>query len=455
MKPASISARLLVSLALLFALTVFLATALAVHSTHHRIDADYDSQLIAESHTILMFVHEDLEENGQLDNYKLDSAVLSFLPEEERALHEYVRWRGLRIWKNGKLAAQSEGAKDLGFPMAPTGFSEAMHGQDKWRIYAISMPTAGIVVETMENLSNRDRLISDIIEEMTEPAIALLPVLGILLYVAVWFGLRGVRRMAHQLARRAPDDMAPLKGDLPTELRPLQKSLNSLLSRLENSITREREFIDNAAHELRTPLAAMRLQGQLIDHAKTDAERADAAKSLIETIDRTSTLFNQLLTLSRIQHQKLEAQSLALANIVREVVSERALLAAEKDIDISLEGPEDAAANAQPDMLKILLGVLIDNAIRYTPAAGRIAITVDNGKIDIRDNGPGIPESEREKVFERFYRARRDQQGSGLGLAIAKQVCDFLKADIALGQGLDGAGLGVSLVFKDEHAHRA
>jgi len=447
MKP-SLYRRLLASLSLLFVVSIAAAIGLTVHSARTTIDNDYDTRLITGSHMVMMFVHDELVETGTLDNSDLDPSALSFNTGEAAALRDFGRWRAVRIWKDGKIVAQSDAAQGFTFGAAPEGFSNATQGKTQWRIYAVNLPSEDIIVETMENLHNREFLVRSIVGEMLAPAVALLPALALLLLIAIHYGLRGVRDMTGQLVARAPDDLAPLTvPNLPIELQPLHTALNTLLQRLEVSLANEREFIDNAAHELRTPLAALRLQGQLV----ADTASADV---LLATIDRTTALFNQLLTLSRMQHQRAAPEPANIASLVSAAMADRAIVAADKDIDVTLDGDEKLEIITQPEMFKILLGVLLDNAIKYTGAGGKIAIEYTAQSLSITDNGPGIADAEKQKVFARFYRVRSDgTQGSGLGLAIAQQACQFLGYGIKLEDAAGGQGLRVVIVFDNTIQH--
>ncbi len=220
-----------------------------------------------------------------------------------------------------------------------------------------------------------------------------------------------------------------------------------------------------AAHELRTPLTAVHLQAQLAERAATDAERRKALADLKSGLERATRLSEQLLTLARTEPGVDAAERpealVDLTALAREVIAELTPLAAEKAVDLGLSEGGKAVVRGDAEALRTLLSNLIDNAVRYTPSNGRVDITVqpedDRVALAVRDNGPGIAPAERARVFDRFYRGqsastpqaaqRASTRGSGLGLAIVKRIADRHGAEIALGEGLDGKGLGITVRF--------
>jgi two-component system OmpR family sensor kinase len=299
------------------------------------------------------------------------------------------------------------------------------------------------------------------------PLLAVLPVLGLLIWLIIARGLKPLERVAVAVARRSPTQLEPLaESGLPSEVQPLVRALNGLLLRLGQTLAAQRTFIADAAHELRTPLTAVHLQAQLAERATTDSDRRKALADLKSGLERATRLSEQLLTLARaepgVEAAERPASVIDLLALAREVIAELALLAAQKSIDLGLSEGRQAIVRGDAEALRALLSNLIDNAVRYTPARGRVDVAVEaqgeRATLSVRDNGPGIAPPERERVFDRFYRGqpaaapgdagpRTGLRGSGLGLAIVKSIADRHGAAIELGEGLDGRGLGVTVRF--------
>jgi two-component system OmpR family sensor kinase len=275
--------------------------------------------------------------------------------------------------------------------------------------------------------------------------------------------LRPLDRVAIAVGERSPGALLPVaEAGLPVEVAPLVHALNGLLGRLERALGAQRAFIADAAHELRTPLTAVHLQAQLAERATTEAERAHALAELRAGLARATHLVEQLLTLAR-EEPGVDDRPFAPVNVTelaRHVLAEYAAIANARDVDLGMsEGDvpaDDAIVNGDAAGLRAMMSNLIDNAVRYTPAGGRVDVSVhrdgDDVVLAVRDTGPGLPPNERERVFDRFYRVpgiyAAGVHGSGLGLAIVKRVAERHDAVIEVGAGLsgrDGEGLGVKV----------
>jgi two-component system OmpR family sensor kinase len=287
------------------------------------------------------------------------------------------------------------------------------------------------------------------------PLLVLLPVLIALIWITVGRGLRPLNEVAAAVSRRSAEVLEPLpSAHLPSEVTPLVTALNDLLARLGHSLNLQRTFIADAAHELRTPLAAVRLQIQMAERAGTDAGRAAAFAQLKDGVTRATHLVEQLLTLARNEPDAPERPfaTVNLLDVAREVVAERAPVADAKSIDLGLTGQTPAAIMGDAEGLRAMLGNLVDNAIHYTPAGGRVDVEVAvqdrRAAVAVTDTGPGIPAAERERIFDRFYRGRTaGASGSGLGLAIVRKVAERHRATVDLGTGTEGRGLRVVVHF--------
>jgi two-component system, OmpR family, sensor kinase len=337
---------------------------------------------------------------------------------------------------------------------AQLGFTTLATENGPWRVF--SALAAGQVVQIAQPMSARRELAASMALRTIMPLLAVLPFLAILIWFTIARGLKPLDRVAAAVARRSPTLLEPLpETDLPREVQPLVGALNDLLSRLSHTLDAQRAFVADAAHELRTPLTAVHLQAQLAERATTDTERAAALAELKGGLERATRLVEQLLTLAREEPGVSEVPPAAvdLAALAREVIADLAPLAGAKGIDLGLSPTAASTIKGDADALRTLISNLVDNAIRYTPAGGRVdvALADDAGSVvlTVRDSGPGIAVEDRERVFDRFYRGTGAGgiRGSGLGLAIVKRIAERHGAGVELGTGIDGRGLGVTVRF--------
>jgi two-component system OmpR family sensor kinase len=314
------------------------------------------------------------------------------------------------------------------------------------------------VVQIAQPMSARRAVAARMAMRTVAPLLLLLPLIGWVVWLAVGRGLQPVREIAEQVRARDANALSPLAvGEMPSEIAPLTEALNQLLARLSHAIDTQRAFVADAAHALRTPLAALQLQAQLVERADTPQTRQEAVVRLREGLERLTHLVTQLLTLARQEpgaappaHERVDLRALA-----ESVVAEMTQAALDRDIDLGVEVGEgvDPAVSGDGDALRILLTNLVDNALRYVPAGGTVDVRLRRGgddgrgvELSVSDNGPGIPADERERVFDRFYRvADAPTGGSGLGLAIVAEIAQSHRAQVFLEDA--NPGLRVRIVF--------
>jgi signal transduction histidine kinase len=343
-----------------------------------------------------------------------------------------------------------------GLPMinrAILGYADITLQNERWRVY--SLQTIDGVIQVAQPWRVREKLAGEAALRVIVPLLLLLPLMAIAIIWMVGRGLAPLRRLAVEVEQRNVHSLAPLPArSLPREVAPLFEELNRLLARLDQAFALQRDFVADAAHELRSPLTALRLQLQLFDRAPDDAARGEARAKLGAAVERAIHLAEQLLTLARTGPEAAHPapQQVALDAVAREGVADVGALAAARDTDLSLEAQGGLSVPGDAGALRILVRNLVDNAVRYTPVGGRVAVRVirrDDGaaQLEVQDSGPGIPPSERARVFDRFYRRSGSAEGgSGLGLAIVKAIADRHGARISLG-GTLGEGLHVEVVF--------
>ena len=334
---------------------------------------------------------------------------------------------GLRIYHSHERLALPQDAR-LGFATVPTR-------EGPWRVYTTQH--GGTVVQVAQPMSARRGVAADTAFKTIAPLLLLFPFLGALVWLTVTAGLAPIRRLAKDVQSRDVASLAPIADRrLPEEVLPLTHALNDLLERLHVALDAQRAFVADAAHELRSPLTALKLQIELAERADDSAERSAAFAELRLGFERATRLVQQLLTLARHEPGASPAvrAPVDLLAVARSVVSDLSGIASSKHLDLGLESKTNGEAqpvlcSGDSESLRVLLNNLVENAIRYTPQGGTITVTVhaspEEAIAEVQDNGPGIPPGHLERVFDRFYRVPgTPAEGSGLGLAIVRQVAE-------------------------------
>jgi two-component system OmpR family sensor kinase len=348
------------------------------------------------------------------------------------------------------------------------GFSTVATTEGRWRVFGVQALTR--VIQVAQPMSVREQRAAELALQTLKPFALLLPVLALLIWFAVGHALEPLQRLTALVKARRVSALDSLPdAALPDEVQPLVTALNDLLGRLRNALERERAFMADAAHELRTPLTALHLQMGMLARASGESERAAAMGTLSAGVQRTIRLVEQLLALAR-QEPRADGRRapVRLDDLARESVAELVSLADAGHIDLGVEAAQPATVQGDADALRTLLRNLVDNAVRYTPAGGRVDVTVaappapgttpasatappaaaSGARLTVSDTGPGIPPEERERVFDRFYRrAGTEPPGSGLGLAIVKTIAQAHGATVTLADGPEGKGLTVTVSF--------
>jgi two-component system, OmpR family, sensor kinase len=335
------------------------------------------------------------------------------------------------------------------------GFSTVNTSSGRWRVYGTQSPTK--VVQIAQPMSVRRQQAAQLALRTLAPFALLVPVLGLIVWLAVGHALQPLQRLAKAVKARRVNALEPLSDEkLPDEVRPLVGSLNDLLVRLTAALDRERAFMADAAHELRTPLTALHLQLGALARAATDTERSEAMGKLSEGVQRAIRLVEQMLSLARQEPRAEPARTqFALDELAREVVAELVPLADARRIDLGMSEAQTVSVLGERDAVATLIRNLVDNAVRYTPAGGRVDVSVERSSampgqalLRVMDNGPGIAREEHARVFDRFYRRPGTRApGSGLGLAIVKAIAVAHGATVELGEAPEGRGLAVTVAF--------
>ena len=358
----------------------------------------------------------------------------------------------IQIWRaDGVMLYRSPQGRLLP-PQTVIGFSDTVAGGEPYRIYALR--TATQVVQVAQQTEARGRMAGQLALRAVLPVALLAPVLMLIVWWVVGRAIGPIERVRRQVAARRPDDLAPLPtAGLPAEVRPLVGEMNGLLTRLSAAWDALTHFTADAAHELRSPLAALRLQAQSLQRAPDDATRAIATERLLAGIDRATRLVEQLLALARQEAagEGAELVSLDLTALARNALADAEPEAARHAIALTLDAPTaPVVLRADEAALAVLLRNLLGNALRHTPPGGQVRVGVreEASVIDltVEDSGPGIAPDERARVLDRFYRVPGTPgHGSGLGLAIVRAIAERHGAALTLDASPTLGGLRVML----------
>ncbi len=357
--------------------------------------------------------------------------------------------------KKGSEVYRSPDAQSLPFDNSKVGFYTLTHAGKNWRVFRNEKDSANFVVEVAELLEVFENdLMTTIAQYVFWPLIGFLPLAAIITWLTSARGLMPLKELAGQIAKRTPNDMSPLK--LKTsylETQPVIQEINSLLVKLETTLARERAFLADAAHELRTPLAVIQAQAHVLQNAVTDQDRIVASDELNIGVERSASLIAKLLTSARLNTQNFSPLLIKtdLVSLVQERVATFSVLAEKKNIEMELRAPHECMVMMDRDSFLSAIDNVIDNAIRYSPDGANIFVQIstqglEHVRLTVTDQGMGIPEALHEQVFERFFRIPgTEQQGSGLGLAIVKHVMELHLGSITLLKGKGNQGLCVQL----------
>jgi signal transduction histidine kinase len=415
---------------------------IAFFTAQERVEKVYDGQLIIGANVLRALMTDELrEQSGRVGEQQLeidDSVLLS--PEDRRAFDDYAEWRMFRIWRGDRITIRSDTGPPPISLAAADGFSEqrAPNG-DRWRIYTLRVAPYGIAVQVGERTDIRAVLVREIAVGTALPLLLLVPLIAGLLWLSLKDGLGALRLLMTEIGRRSVRDLSPLLLEpWPRDLHPLVRAINRLFARIERAVQHERSFLDSAAHQLRTPLAAVKLQTQLIAGETDPKEREALTRRLTESVDRAAAMTDSLLTLARLETRSRAGEG-PRSDLRAETVgaiADLAPLAARRDVELSFEGP-DAAPSGDPVLLRLIAANLIENAVNHAPAGTEVEVRLSHGPVGLRlwvcDHGPGIPPGERKKVLQRFYRgAAGKREGSGLGLSIVAEAVRLLHGKLVL-----------------------
>lgn len=421
---------------------VWLATAAVVYRDAHReIDELLDAHLAQAAALLVAQASEDLEE---------------IETEHAPELHPYGHRVAFQVWerrgrRSDRLRVHSADAPNVRLSPQDEGFSDADVGGRRWRVFSTWADERRYLIQVGEERAARDRLAATVATDMLRPMVLALPLLGVLVWLGVRWGTRPLAALRAQVVQRDPDNLKPLEVvDPPAEVAPLAESLNRLLARVRASIEGERRFTADAAHELRTPIAAVRAHAEVARAAATEAERRRALEAVLAGCDRAAHVVDQMLTLARLEPGQADArrEPCDLREAARQALADIAPLALDRGVEVELAPGPPVPVTGSPALLSVLARNLVDNGVRYSPPGGvvRVEIARSGGtaRLVVVDEGPGIAPADREALGQRFHRLPGSKEtGAGLGLSIVRRIAELHGATVAFQDGPAGRGLAV------------
>lgn len=456
----SIRRFLLINLLLSITLIISFAIISNLFLEHKEIQNYLDEQLVIKTMSVQAFIKGYLQNSAGLSELqkRLDKVPDETANTLQKEFPDYEQVQ-FSIWDNqtGKLILKSDGAPLIDYRFFKPGFSDQWIQNESWRFFSFQDVHNNLTLIVSEKHQLRDALETHITRDSIFIMLVSYPFLGLLIWIIVGQGFTSLKEITNEVRSRELLYLEPVNiEEVPTEIKPLIDELNELFQRLNDAYAREKRFAADAAHELRTPLAALRAQAQVALKSSSEKERDEALSKVLAGVDRSTHVVEQLLTLSRTTLEAKrgeEAEPIDLRKHATFIIADLVPQALDKETEIELDAPPQLALiMGFPTAIDILLRNLIDNAIRYTPSGSLIRLviseTAENVILQVIDNGPGIPENLRKRVFERFFRILGNKTtGSGLGLGIVQQIVELHHAEINLGSPPNGQGLQVTIKF--------
>ena len=431
---------------------LLLISVLNLHDSNHEIAEVYDAQLAQNARLLQGVMSMPLASQDRTELYRsFNKALADAVPKVDG--HPYESKIAFQVWNaQGERLVFTHSAPSFSTPPTEPGYSNVndVSGR-KWRGFLLKDKDNGLRVWVGERDDVRSDLVGRIVRHTLWPNVLGSLILAGMVWLAIGWGLKPLADMAAILRARHSGSLEPmLLTPLPTELEPMQAALNRMLAQIQDMIGRERRFIADAAHEMRTPLAVLRVHAQNLLEAGTEAERRESLAFLITGVDRTSRLVNQLLTMARLEPSggRPPVQAIDLAATVRETLIQLTPWLLSKGLELVFDVDDDAYnVSTDASAINIALTNLVSNAANFSPENGVITVGLHKNAqrfvLTVDDQGPGIDETQRDRLFERFY-SRGNAQGAGLGLTIVQTIAQRLGGLVHL-ENLTTGGLRATL----------
>ncbi|MAG67488.1 MAG: two-component sensor histidine kinase [Pseudomonadales bacterium] len=421
------------------------------HDSTHEVEELFDAQLGQSARVLIGLLGAS---QGQIPTEQLAQALLETTGEHPKLGHRYESKLAFQVRDaNGTVIARSFNVPQLTDADWQPGFADLQQETYRWRGYVLESPDSGLAVWVGERSDVRGELVDKIVRGTLVPDLLGIPLMMLLVWFAIGSGLKPLDQLAQLIRLREPNSLQPIVlGDLPAELEPVQAALNRMLEQLHQLLAREQRFIADAAHELRTPLAVLKIHAENAMQATDPGEREQALQHLRQGVERATRLISQMLTLARLaDDQQRQRSPVALLESCRDEVAELLPLALRRNQELELisDNGLPAKVDMEPGSLSTLLQNLVGNAIQHAPDGGRVLVSLqrraDQLLLRVEDSGDGVPEGDRERLLERFH-TQGNSQGAGLGLSIVQRIIERHQGSLLLGDSpLGGLLVQISL----------
>ncbi len=444
MKSTSITHRLLIILLSLSSFIWAVNGYLSYQSIRAEVTQVMDVHLSQMARLMLVVAHHEVEETDVI-------GYQSHLDE-----YQYAYVLVFQVWsRNEKLLFRSANAPSAPLSAISSGFENIEHDGEQWRTLVFRQNDIPFKVIVAARLTERQRILDKITYRAITPILVLFLPLLILMWLGVNKGIAPLERVTTHIRQRLPESLEPVPIEhLSKDLLPLVGALNELMHRLRDAYQRHARVASEAAHELRTPLAGTRALVQRAQELAEPAQCRQILEEALEGVDEATHRVDQIMTLARLEPEEMEKhlETVALSELVRHQLAERVPEALSHDVELELDAPKSVSVMGLPGLLELMVGNLVDNAIRHSPPGERVLVSVSvmdsHPVVVIRDTGNGIPEDKREEVFTPFYRlSGTSVAGAGLGLTIVKRIAVLHQANIELRSPEEGNGLVAQVVF--------
>ena len=431
---------------------LLILTLVNLHDSNHEIAEVYDAQLATNARLLQGVMRMPLARQEHAQLYKAFNQALA-QAEPRVDGHPYESKIAFQVWDlQGRLLVHTPSAPSLTRAPQYTGFSDINDlGKHEWRTFVLRDEQHDLLIWVGERDDVRSDLVNRIVRHTVIPnLIGSLLLMGAI-WLAIGWGLKPLADLAATLRGRHPGSLEPLQlAPLPSELEPMQAALNRLLGQIQEVLSRERRFIADAAHEMRTPLAVLRVHAQNVLEAHDEAQRNESLSYLIVGVDRTTRLVNQLLTVARMEPGAgpVVTRNADLVAAVRDSLVQMTPWVLSRGLELVFDCDEPSlTVRTDFAAIDIALQNLVTNAVNFSPSGGQVMVTLGLRhpyfELSVADEGPGIDEAERERLFERFY-SRGNDQGVGLGLTIVQTIARRLGGEIIM-ENRPGKGLRATL----------
>ncbi|MGJ8648680.1 MAG: ATP-binding protein [Marinomonas colpomeniae] len=425
---------------LFFVMFIFTMTSIAIMVigllfANHEVEELFDARL-AQQARLLLTLSENIEKLDSNENI-ISPLLIDEANTDPSVGHKYESKIFYQIWVDDKLKIASDSMVLFHQKEGAFGYGDAIANDYQWRTFSLNQVTGNIKVIVAERSDVRGEISDQIVFQTLFPEVLAWPILAILIWVAVGFGLEPLQQLAQRIQKIAPTKLEPIEmTHVPEELVPVKMALNGLLMEIDVLMEREKRWIADAAHELRTPLSILKIHAENAASANNDLERNRSLAQLTSGVDRSTRIVSQLLVLARLEHQKkVTKEEVDVLTISRSMIADILPLAWKNKVEISLDVDENLSWHCyvEPNHIEILLQNLISNAIKFSPQDSTIQVvwTQSENQVELKviDAGKGVSEEEKQRLSERFFRSG-EIEGAGLGLSIVKNIVDKYQGSI-------------------------